>query len=303
MVPSSSETATPILTLTSTSKPSQRTVPLHRVEQLVRELERGSFVGDVGGDHDELVTPETRDEICSPQPCSKTARDLRQHLVAHTVTDVVVDRREVVDVAEHQRRSSDRPGLFEHGVEAGVQCGSVRQRREPVVGRHEPQFTFDDVSGSAAPEERFQSELIGERPDFDPRLITDEPDASETNGAITEFGAQPYPHRGISSKQVRERRIIEAGSEAVHRPEQRHGVVSEFARHRLAHVDHPVVAHSEVGNRFPESHHSEVAFGRKARRPAHVPSGRRVRVRRDCGTDAACHARGPSARSSGSLSV
>jgi hypothetical protein len=89
-------------------------------------------VPHVGADHDELVAPETGDEVVGPHGVGQSVGHGQQELVAGLMAEGVVDELEVVEVHEQHRHGRFRPG--ELVLERLPQQAAVGQAGEAVVG-------------------------------------------------------------------------------------------------------------------------------------------------------------------------
>ena len=108
----------------------------HLGPDALRDLERGVEVAHRVQQHGELVAAESRDQVGRPEQRRERVRDGDEHVVAHLVTETVVDLLEPVDVDEEHRDAATRRGDVGPGsIEALEEQPAVGHVRERVVLR------------------------------------------------------------------------------------------------------------------------------------------------------------------------
>jgi len=137
-----------------------------RGEQPVGDMTGSGSVGHVSQQHRELIAADPRELVTRAQAGAQAGRDLHENDVADVVAVVVVDRLEVVEIAECNRHVSltDRQRLGQPSAELRT-VGHARQRVVPgqvsqtVVLRGAHQCQLDvlrrTIEGVTVPDERW----------------------------------------------------------------------------------------------------------------------------------------------------
>ena len=110
-----------------------------RLQDLLGHLGRVELARELGQQHRELVSPETRGRVGLPQTSHQPLRDAAQEAIPHGVAQAVVDHLEAIEVQEHHGQGLTAAPGRGHGLEqAVVEEQPVRQAGELIAGGQVP---------------------------------------------------------------------------------------------------------------------------------------------------------------------
>ena len=141
---------TPTLASIETSARAQRERVLERVEHALGQRQRLAVALDVLGEDHELVAAEARDRVAVAHQLGQPLGDGDQQPVADVVSEVVVDRLELVEVDEQHRHDAVAAVQARERLARAVhQQQAVGQARERIVQRLalEPHAVGDVLGG------------------------------------------------------------------------------------------------------------------------------------------------------------
>jgi len=95
---------------------------------------QGRVIESARRDDGELVAAEAGHQVVAAQGAGEPLSDAADQLIAHRVTERVVDVLEMVEIdVEHGRGRTALPHLFDHGLEPLAEEDPVRQPAQRIV--------------------------------------------------------------------------------------------------------------------------------------------------------------------------
>lgn len=159
---------------------------------------RGAFLAiDFRQHDDELVTAISAGGISGTDTGGQAPRHLPQERIPRSMSELVVDALESIQVEEHQRHPPSLPGAVSHSlIEPVEQQTSIGQTRELIVVRHVTRLRLL----AREPQESQLGTQIALHERFDPILRDAQLPLARCKGSLEIF------HFGIASHRVRHRR-------------------------------------------------------------------------------------------------